>query len=141
MATKPGGQSLRKRLAKLRQTIQSKIMDLSSLPNMAPPSLTGTGEVGASAIDLFELVREVTQNISKIVDQMFSKLTNALNKIASTLESQSKRINEADQRISATDWLLSSFASRRWRTVRRPWPTRLMMLITAADGTTYRSQT
>lgn len=48
----------------------------------------------ASAMDMSELALEVTQNISEMMEQKFSKLTDNLDKIASSLEGQSKRITE-----------------------------------------------
>ncbi|KAL7386574.1 hypothetical protein ABVT39_010440 [Epinephelus coioides] len=54
-------------------------------------------------MDMSELVREVTQNISEIMEQKFSKLTNTLDRIAGSLEGQAKRITEAEQRVSAVE--------------------------------------
>lgn len=100
MASKPGGKSQRERPAKLRQTIQSKITDL---PNMAPPSPTSASMLEASATDMSELPREVTQNISEMMELKLAKLTDTLDRIASSLECQSKHITEAERRISAVD--------------------------------------
>lgn len=78
-------------------------MDHPPLPNMAPPSLTGASMMETSAMDMSKLVREVIQNISEIMEQKFSKLTDTLDKIASSLEGQSKRITETEQWISAVE--------------------------------------
>lgn len=66
-----------------------------------PPADANIMEV--SAMDMSELVREVTQNICEVMEQKLSKLTDALDKIASSLEGQSKRITEAEQRVSTVE--------------------------------------
>lgn len=50
-----------------------------------------------------ELTQEVTQIISKMMELKLAKLTDTLDRIVSSLECQSKRITEAERRISAVD--------------------------------------
>ncbi len=70
---------------------------------MAATSSTEASKMEASGMDMSELVREVTQNISEIMEQKFSKLTDTLDKMAGSLEAQAKRITEAEQRVSAVE--------------------------------------
>lgn len=45
-----------------------------------------TANTGLSTVDVSKLIHEVTKNISKVMEQKLSKLTNALDKIAGSLE-------------------------------------------------------
>lgn len=103
MATKSGGQPQREKPARQKPTTQSKITDHTPQRAMASSPLASANIVDASAIDMSELVREVTRNIDGVMELKFSKLTDALEKIASSLEGQSKRITEAEQRISSVE--------------------------------------
>ena len=103
MANKSGSQSQRERPANLRQTTQSKITDLPPRPSMAATSSPAASKTEDSSMDMSELVRKVTQNISEIMEQTFSKLTDTLDKITGSLEGQAKRITEAEQRVSTVE--------------------------------------
>lgn len=103
MATKSGGQSQREKSTRQRQTTQSKITDHTPQHTMASSPPADANVMDASPMDMTELVREVTRNIDEVMEQKFSKLTDALEKIASSLEGQCKRITEAEQRISTAE--------------------------------------
>ncbi len=103
MATKCGGQSQREKSARQRQITQSKITDHTPQHAMASSPLADANSVNASAMDMTELVWEVTRNINAVMEQKFSKLADALEKIASSLEGQSQRITEAEQQISTVE--------------------------------------
>lgn len=113
MATKPGSQPQRERPVKLRQAIQSKITDHPPMPSMAATCSTEANKMEVSrGMDMSELVREVTDNISVVMEQKLSKLTDTLDKIANTLESQAKRITEAEQRVSTVEDQVASLELR-----------------------------
>lgn len=71
--------------------------------SIAATSSPAASMKGASSMDLSELVRKVTQNVSEIMEQKFSKLTDTLDKIAGSLEGHAKRITEAEQQVSAME--------------------------------------
>lgn len=113
MAAKPGSQPQKGRPAKLKQAIQSKITDHPPMLSMADTCSTEANKMEASrGMDMSELVREVTDNISAVLEQKLSKLTDTLDKIANSLESQARRITEAEQRVSTVEDQVASLELR-----------------------------
>ncbi|XP_020557294.2 uncharacterized protein LOC110014714 [Oryzias latipes] len=92
---------------------QTKIQPKKVTPAMTA-SASQTEELAGDQIsaETSALIREVTRSFTEIMEQKFSRLSETLETISSTLESNTTRITAAEQRVSDVEDTVAELAGR-----------------------------